>query len=251
MKSHPRQADIFLGSLFVRRVGELTSISLPLWSLPTSWLALWLLYKAHGWLRVDEAAPDAAELLERQRETTTVYRELSESRKEWGESLRAEREEIRSKMSEEFERMAAGFIAIGTELDSVNQESVLEQRRTRLAGLLLKDLGKHAEQLARDIRNNLKNDIDNITGAYLQVRDDWPVFAEHFVAGSTGGQVPEPRYYVQRMIYYIGAMTRHFELTEFKIRTMGIIHGVRPSFKFVHGVRPSFIHGVRPSFKFK
>lgn len=220
----PEQANT--ASRAAMSVVRATAWPIPVWTLPASWLVIWGLVKLSTSRRGSPIAPELDDLLERQRETTAVYRELSESRKEWGESLRAERDEFREKMNDEFERMAAGFVALGLELDSTDQVLTLEQRKSRLAGLLLTELAKQSEELAGEIRTDVRQDVDNIKLSYFHVRKELRSFSDPFVAGSMGGDVPISKNYVQRMVYFIGAMTRHFEQLEFKVRRLGLMPGI-------------------------
>ena len=102
IKTPPQRTDLVTARAYAQRAIELTKLPLPLWSLPASWLALWLIGKVATRTGgpEDTAQPpvnaEAEENLAVARRTADVYRDLATANEARGERLRNELTDVQA-----------------------------------------------------------------------------------------------------------------------------------------------------------
>ena len=225
----------------VRQAVRALDWPVPIWGIPASWLVFWplraLILRERQAVRDEASEADSQELLAKVRLAKDIekdlrlsiearegrlHRDLEEvqaSKDRFREELHEFRSSVTSQTEELGKAKAEAEAGLETARTSLNQH----QLRIRFAEIIFDAI----EIQSSHVLHNKYADISRITNlfteSYLARRTEWNTFTDSLVAGSLGKPEPPRQEYVQRMVYYFGALMRSYDAALSETKALGVI----------------------------
>jgi hypothetical protein len=200
-----------------------TTQSIPLWSLPASWLA-WLAFAA-AWKRFGggEQTRNENDLHDDYQRRSDVQKDVIDGLEKLNEISESRLLEYRKETTERVEHMAAALTASERDLHTTKHQVSSAERSAALMTTVSVEAFAQAEEVARRMRRHVNSDLINFVKAYMKREDDIFAIHELLTAGQEAIPLPAGKGYVQHMVYHVGTLIHHCELSILDILSLGML----------------------------